>query len=440
MEPTVFKCEQSLSSVMNPCLLLSVDSLRADCVTPKNMGQSLEILDSDYARFSNTISHGVATPFAFPGILASTHPVGDGNIPESATTIAEYVPELAIGFSNNGHLREDRGYNRGFDRFVEQPSLPKEGRSNTPVAQIRRVGQRAIERVKQIELLRQSSIARELYRLAFQDPLPYSYTPAPEMVELVQHTLSTSSPGLLWAHWMDPHLPYHPETAINPPENLPGMAELEDIRERIIQADADALSDEEIRITKELYEANVRYYDHHFSRLLIWLRDQSWYDDALIIVVSDHGEYFGEHGQLFHTWDIDPYEEVIRTPLWVKYPEQAHGGDTFDHLVSHGDILATVVDQYEEIEHQPPVHSTPLLEQTDRHVVSVSNTSKRLSEEQGTYVVRRDGSDTTDGEPSEAGKQYLENVPFPECQTTKGDALGVEEAERQRRLRDLGYR
>jgi hypothetical protein len=71
--------------------------------------------------------------------------------------------------------------------------------------------------------------------------------------------------------------------------------------------------------------------------------------------------------------------------------------------------------------------------------VSVSNTSGRLTEGNGVYFVRRDGSREERGTVSDAGREFAETVPFPEIRNSEGKAMGVEEAERQRRLKNLGY-
>lgn len=417
---------------MNSVILLTVDSLRADRITDGCFGESLEVLRKDFAEFNNAYSYGVATPFAFPGIIAGTHPIGNGNIASDSITLAEVINGDSTAYANNGYLREERGYARGFTHFKESPSINGKGK----ISFVDRIARR----LQKVEAIRESAIAKTIYNRYLRDPLPISYVPADGMVKLIRRKLNKKSDEFIWGHWMDPHLPYHPNTAIDPPEDVPSLEELDDIKNRIAEADASALTKEELELSRELYDANVRYYDKHFSKLLRWMQNQSWYDDAFIVVVSDHGEYFGEYGQLFHTWDIDPYDEAIHTPLWVKYPNQEDGGETFDHVVGHGDILATVVDEFEPNELNSPEHTAPLRETASRHVVSVSNTAKRLTEDDGVYISRRDGSEEERGHVSEAGKQFVESIELPECRTSRGKVLGVEEAERNRRLKNLGYK
>ena len=408
---------------MTSCVLLTVDSLRADRVTSNCLGESLDILGNDFVEFENAYSHGVATPFAFPGIIAGSHPEGNGNIPKSVATIAEGFDGETIGYSNNGHLRPDRGYDRGFSEFEENPSI--DGQGEIPLID------KVARRLRKVDALRESTIVKSIYNEYLREPLQISSVSADGMTEIMTGVLDRN-PSFAWGHYMDPHLPYHPETAIDPPSDVPSLSELDDIKDRISEADASALSDQELQLSIDLYDANVRYFDRYFSELLHWMQRQPWYDQTLIFVVSDHGEYFGEHGQLFHTWDIDPYDEAVHTPLWVKYPEQNSGGESYNHVVGHGDIIATIEKHIDAFSVSSPAHTAPLGDTEGRHTVSVSNTSKRLTEDSGSYFIRRDGTESRRGKVSKSGEKYLKSVEYPACKTSTGSAMGVDVAERRR--------
>ncbi len=66
------------------------------------------------------------------------------------------------------------------------------------------------------------------------------------------------------------------------------------------------------------YDGEIAYADHHFGRLLAWLRERGWTDHTWIAVTADHGELFGEHGRLGHAQAL--YEPEIRIPLIVRPP------------------------------------------------------------------------------------------------------------------------
>lgn len=411
-------------------VLLSVDSVRGDALDEASFSKSLDILAKDFSYFSNAFSHGVATPFAFPAIVSGHFPQGDGYIPNTATTLAEGISGHSAAWTNNGHLRDERGYDRGFNSFVEYPSSS---------------GSTIVEIGRKFEFIRNSSIASKVYSLmqakGEESPLSMPYCGAGQMTSYVREELSESSEGFVWGHWMDPHTPYHPDTMFNPPTDLPSQDKLKEIDDRFTEKDASLLTEDELELLWRLYRESIKYYDEHLSNLLEWMTEQRWYDEALILVVSDHGEYFGEHGLTHHPWDTDPYDEMLKTPLWVKYPEQTDGGVTFDHMVAHSDIVATVDENYEAADLEVPSYAVPLRDTQPRSVVSVSNRVKRLTEPDGRYFERRDGSTDTMGTVSTEGVELCGDIDFPACTTNStGSATGVEDIERDERLEALGYR
>jgi arylsulfatase A-like enzyme len=80
--------------------------------------------------------------------------------------------------------------------------------------------------------------------------------------------------------------------------------------------------------------------DHHVGALLRGLAEIGRYDDALIIVVSDHGELFGEHGQTRHGPYL--YEELLRVALLVRLPGGRGAGSSVEAPVSVVDLLPLI--------------------------------------------------------------------------------------------------
>jgi membrane-anchored protein YejM (alkaline phosphatase superfamily) len=191
--------------------------------------------------------------------------------------------------------------------------------------------------------------------------------------------------------------------------------------------------------------------DQHLGKLLQWFKNQTWYDDAFIAITSDHGEMFGENKLLFHQWNYDPYDELVHVPLWVKFPNNDYSSTEFAHLVGHGDILATITEITRTDTQIDNQHIHDLRSETNRHVVSISNSSKRLIEKGGGKIQRRDGTSEINGEISDEGLEFLSSVEFPEIITSTGVALGVEDgdyvdgrggvdSDLDQQLRALGYR
>lgn len=117
----------------------------------------------------------------------------------------------------------------------------------------------------------------------------------------------------LLLNYFDPHNPYEPPDPFRPEE----PADLQ-----------------------QLYDGEIRFMDHHLGRLLDALRAAGRYDTALVILVADHGELLGEHGIVGHgPW---LYEELIRIPLLIRFPDGREGGTTSDSVVSVVDLLPVV--------------------------------------------------------------------------------------------------
>ncbi len=90
------------------------------------------------------------------------------------------------------------------------------------------------------------------------------------------------------------------------------------------------------------YRAEVAYVDDHVGRVIARLRELGLYDEALVVLVADHGEHMGEHGIWYsHT---EPYDETLRVPWIVKLPGGRLAGRVVDDAVSLLDFLPTVLD------------------------------------------------------------------------------------------------
>ncbi len=67
-----------------------------------------------------------------------------------------------------------------------------------------------------------------------------------------------------------------------------------------------------------LYDAEIAYTDHQLGRLFDQLRRRDLLDDTVVLVVSDHGEEFGEHGTFGHGTHL--HAEVSRIPFIARFP------------------------------------------------------------------------------------------------------------------------
>ena len=106
--------------------------------------------------------------------------------------------------------------------------------------------------------------------------------------------------------------------------------------EKIFYDDAD------IRHLKNLYDSGVRQLDTELTRLFGFLKKKELLDKTLLIIVSDHGEAFGEHGEVDHF--LNMYQELLHVPLVIRGPGVARG-KRIAAPVSLIDIVPTILRQ-----------------------------------------------------------------------------------------------
>jgi arylsulfatase len=106
-----------------------------------------------------------------------------------------------------------------------------------------------------------------------------------------------------------------------------------------------------------LYDSEILYTDHHFGRLLQFLRDAGLYENLWILVAADHGELLGENGLRGHGDSLS--EPEIRIPLIVKEPGTGRPRGTSSALVQQVDLLPTLLARL-EIGPPPDIQGTAL--------------------------------------------------------------------------------
>lgn len=152
-------------------------------------------------------------------------------------------------------------------------------------------------------------------------------------IEAIRHL--GSRPWFLYVHTMAPHGPYLP-----PPPYDEKFATPESGDSRPVEILGVTYPGRQAVIDR--YDGEIAYADAEFGRIVEALRDAGAYDDTLIVLLSDHGEEFGEHGGWDHGKTL--YEEQLRVPLIVKLPGGAHAGAVRGGLVEMVDIAPTLLD------------------------------------------------------------------------------------------------
>ena len=90
------------------------------------------------------------------------------------------------------------------------------------------------------------------------------------------------------------------------------------------------------------YDGEIAYADEIVGRLVRYLKAHQLYDRSTIILLSDHGEGLGDHGEQEHGLFL--YEEAIHVPLIIKQAGGTDAGRRVSDLVQHLDLVPTVLD------------------------------------------------------------------------------------------------
>ncbi|MFH1435477.1 MAG: sulfatase, partial [Pseudomonadota bacterium] len=77
-------------------------------------------------------------------------------------------------------------------------------------------------------------------------------------------------------------------------------------------------TDEDLKYVVSQYDAGIRYVDHLMGEFFELLRSEGLLDNTILIITSDHGDEFYEHGNCDHIKSV--YEELIHVPLIIRIP------------------------------------------------------------------------------------------------------------------------
>ncbi len=322
-------------------LLLTIDTLRSDILhcygNSERITPNIDKLAEQGIRFNQAITGGTWTQAAFPVLLTSSYASMFGGClgalaqerPSPVSSLADFGYSTA-GFSTNPHLSVVTGYDRGFDYFVDLVPSKKD-----PPLRYRKGGQR---------LLRMP-ITHHISNLFGNGLKPARvYSSAGDLVASFSDWMGSNSisPFFAWLHFMDVHWPYHIEEHLNTPEEIArSWQDLAVMHERSNFKRTRTIDEKQRERFIGLYKQSLRYLDDQLGRLFDLLEEIQSLENTIIILVSDHGEEFLDHGRWGH-WESNLYKEIIRIPLIIKLPNSA-GGLAIDQMVRTLDLMPTIL-------------------------------------------------------------------------------------------------
>lgn len=171
---------------------------------------------------------------------------------------------------------------------------------------------------------------------------------AADVLEWLDARGDTEQPFFLYVHTIDPHVPYRPPdefVAMYGDTSYSGVVDfsrdatlLENIKLGRLR-----LNDVDRAHLRALYDAEVSYHDVHFGAILDGLERRGIDESTLVIVTSDHGEEFWDHGSVGHGHSV--YEELLHVPMFVRIPGEAPRRVTTP--VGLVDVMPTILEALE---------------------------------------------------------------------------------------------
>ena len=295
-------------------VLISIDSLRPDRLgiyghdrdTSPNIDRFASeavVFDSAFSTTSWTLPSHVSM---LTGLYPEVHGVARGKqrVGDSAVLASEMLREegyQALAVVAGPYLRSRFGFNQGWDDYDDYTISVRGKRATTGGPFTPRQHRRIVEMLDGRD-------SRPLFLFLHYWDVHYDYNP-PEP----------------WASMFDPDYEGSLDVGL--------YTSNEGIHPGMDRRDLEHLL--------ALYDGEVAYTDHWIGELFNELRQRQLFDESIIIVTSDHGDEFFEHGHKGHR--VNLYNSTLQIPLIVRFPQARWGGERVSVPVSLVDLVPTLL-------------------------------------------------------------------------------------------------
>jgi len=298
---------------MRNVILITLDATRKDVFglygNTRGLTPFMDSLREKSAVYSKCQSAGPYTQASFPAILCSGYYLDFGRpsgLAPERTLVSEVLKKSGVvtaAFHSNPYCSSLQGWDRGWDEFYDGLDDELED-----------------ERLSYVR----------------------GHTINARVTEWLGSRLKTGglSPFFAWVHYMDVHEPYMPEKKyvdLVDPSIAIGQDEMYQLFENTLLK-RDVSDPQKVSMLRRLYDVHVREVDSYVESLFRSLDGLGVLRDTTVIITSDHGDEFNEHGGLSH--DDKLYAELIDVPLVI------HGGGgqgLITDVVSSVDIPPTIL-------------------------------------------------------------------------------------------------
>lgn len=293
-------------------IIFDIDTLRADRLgcygAERATSPHIDTLAEESVLFEWAFAQGPNTPPSQTSIFTGLYPSHHGRISaldvlaDEVTTFAEVMRDggfVTAAYVDGGNMAAASGLDQGFDLYRAQPSGGFEV-----------IGPRVMQ---------------WLSRNVDKDFI------------LLVHTYDTHSP-------YDPPEPFRSMFVEDRRPTTPGFEPttdaLTDIMIRARHGEQNILSEQDIDYALARYDGGIRFVDDWMGRFVEHMRRLGIYDNATIVLLSDHGEEFQEHGSVLHE---KLYTTVSRIPLIIR-PSGGRQALRVPQIVESIDLMPTILE------------------------------------------------------------------------------------------------
>ena len=327
-------------------LLISLDAVRADDLSFRDPERTpnLTALAARGTVFTQAIAGTSWTLPSHAQIFTGQPPLlhgvqtDDAAIDPLTPTLPEILRQrgyLAFGLWTGWYLAGDYGFERG---FVSYENAMTDGE----------LGQSRLR-----EALEGSRIPEAWSSIGQREKSSHEDVTSANVAERAGEIVAGLDPDdrlLLFAHFFDPHYDFVPpgEWARRFDPDYRGEIDGRDYWANPRVADPRTgqrvVGERDLQHLRALYRGEIGWTDEQIGALLEHLRRAGRLENTLIVVTSDHGEEFFEHGRRGHKQSL--YDEVLRVPLLIVLPESMRRDPPtrVDAQVSLSDLLPTLLD------------------------------------------------------------------------------------------------
>jgi arylsulfatase A-like enzyme len=251
-------------------------------------------------------SNGALLTSHIPSSIDTVWSDMDRRIPAEEMMLAEYLQDAGYytaGFVGNWWMQARFGYDQGFDAYGK-------------------------------------TVGPNLTRASTLNDLATEW-----LDQNLEDINDDGQPLFLFLYYMDPHTWYDPpppyDTKYDTTYTGTLTAEVYGHGHDVVAGEM-VPSQRDIEHLIALYDGEISYWDFYLGEMFKQLEASGVLDNSIVIITSDHGQMFGEHGKWVHRNSL--YEEVLRVPLLISYPGTVTAGQVFTTPVNMMDITPTLLD------------------------------------------------------------------------------------------------